>query len=105
MNIRYFKQILFETFRPEHLIKLANSFTNWNKDTPKPKDKVVPEATGLNQSLRCFEVYGQAICRYAHPAVALKLLQMRITLLTEDTNIVPLSRMSIKLLASSLYQL
>lgn len=38
------------------------------------KNEVVPEVSGLNQLLRCFEVYAAAICYFAaRPHVALQI--------------------------------
>ena len=68
VDVRYFKQIYDGTFRPEHLTKLASSYTN-----RLDKDDDVQEAVGLNQLLRCFEVYGQAICHFCPPTVAIRL--------------------------------
>lgn len=68
VNIKYFKQIFFGTFRPEQSIELSR--TPYNR---MDNHKDVPEATDLIQLLRCFEVYGQAICHYAHSDVVIQL--------------------------------
>ena len=58
--------IFYETFQSKHLTKLAHSSTNQNvQKKGKTKDKDTPEVAGLDKLLRCFKVYGQAICRYA----------------------------------------
>ena len=75
VNIKYSKQIFFETFQRKHLIKLAHSYADGVlKGKEKKKNEEIQEATGLNQLLRCFDVYCQAICHFAaRPHVALKL--------------------------------
>ena len=74
VNVKYFKQIYFGKFQPKHLTRLAHNYFNWSMDKKDKKDDDVQEATGLNQLLRCFDVYCQAICYFASwPHVALKL--------------------------------
>ena len=74
VNVKYFKKIFFGTFMPEHLTKLAQSYMNRTVDRKdKDKNDDLHEASGLNQLLRCFEVYSQAVYCYAHPNIKLQL--------------------------------
>lgn len=76
VNIKFFKRIYYGTFQPEHLTKLAHTFTNRSIDSrSKTKDEDVPEAIDLNQLIRCFCVYTAAVCHFAHSNVAVKLFQ------------------------------
>lgn len=65
VNIKYFRQIFWGTFRPKDSIKLSRTHVN---SSPKRS-----QMTDLVCLIRCFEVYGQAICHYAQPDIALKL--------------------------------
>ena len=67
VEIKYFKQIFFGTFRPTNLLKLSRSVVD------RPGDDGTHEAKGMVQLLQAFEVYGQAVCHYAHPTIALRL--------------------------------
>ena len=67
VDIKYFKQIFFGTFRSKDLIKLGERYT---KSTIS---RASPQPNGMLQLLRCFEIYGQAICYYAHSDIALSL--------------------------------
>ena len=67
VEIKYFKQIFFGTFRPINLLKLTRSVFN------RSSDDGTHEATGMVQLLQGFEVYSQAVCHYAHPTIALRL--------------------------------
>ena len=71
VNIKYFKQIYWGTFHPSKSMKLAHDALTWSS-TPKAKKDNEPES--MVQLLRCFEVYGHAICFFAsRPEVALEL--------------------------------
>ena len=60
--------IFYETFQSKHFTQLAHSSTNQKvKKKGKTKDEDTPEVAGLDKLLRCFKMYGQAICRYAQP--------------------------------------
>ena len=76
VNIKYFKQIYWGTFQPSKSMRLAHDALTWST-TPKgkkDKDDVTPESSNMVQLLRCFEVYGHAICFFAaRPHVALQL--------------------------------
>ena len=76
VNIKYFKQIYWGTFQPRHSMRLAHDPLTWS-NTPKgkkDKDDVTPETTNMIQLMRCFEVYGHAICFFAaKPQVAWQL--------------------------------
>ena len=76
VNIKYFKQIYWGTFQPSKSMRLAHDALAWST-TPKgkkDKDDVTPESSNMVQLLRCFEVYGYAICFFtARPHVALQL--------------------------------
>ena len=50
----------------EHLLKLGQGYTNRTSDG-------VQEARGTVHLQQYFEVYGQAICHYAHPGVVVRL--------------------------------
>ncbi len=67
VNIKFFKQIFFGTFKPDRLTHLAQN------PTDHLDSKEVQEVNGMVHLLRCFEVYGQAVCYYAVPTVALRL--------------------------------
>lgn len=75
VDIKYFKQIYYGTFKPKDLVKLAHGYSDWTwSKNGKDKKEETQEASGLNQLLRCFDVYCMAICHYAaRPHVALKL--------------------------------
>ncbi len=66
VDIKYIKQIYHETFEVKNLNKLSNSFINRLAGGDD-------ETKGLKDLLRCFEVYGQIICFFAHETVALPL--------------------------------
>ncbi len=66
VDIKYIKQIYHETFEVKNLNKLSNSFINRLAGGDD-------EIKGLKDLLRCFEVYGQIICFFAHETVALPL--------------------------------
>ena len=63
VNIKYFKQILFGTFKSHHLTKLSHGYTT------RAANEDPHEASGMVHLLRCLEVYSQAIAFFAHPAV------------------------------------
>ena len=67
VNIKYLKQIFFGTFRSVDSLKLPKTYLNCTNDIDDH------EASDLSQLLRCFEVYGQAICYYAQSKIALQL--------------------------------
>ena len=77
VDIKYFKQIFYGTFKPKDLLKLAYDYTDWAWSSESSKDKKnkgTQEASGINQLLRGFDVYCQAICYFAaRPHVALSL--------------------------------
>ena len=52
VNIKYFKQIFFGTFKTEYLTKLAHNCTN------RTDSDIIQETNGLVHLLQCFEVYG-----------------------------------------------
>ena len=51
----------------EHLSKLAHNCTN------RTDSDIIQETNGLVHLLQCFDVYGQAVCHYAHPTVSTRL--------------------------------
>ena len=63
VNIKYFKQIFFGTFKSDHLTKLSHGYTT------RAVNEDPQEASGMVHLLRCLEVYSQAIAFFAHPAV------------------------------------
>ena len=67
VDVKYFKQIFYGVFRPEHITKLAHSYVH------RSANEDIQEASGMVHLIRCFEVYGAAICHFAHPSVALRL--------------------------------
>ena len=67
VDVKYFKQIFYGTFRPEHITKLAHSYVH------RSAGEDIQEASGMVHLLRCFEVYGAAICHFAHPGIAFRL--------------------------------
>ena len=67
VDIKYFKQIFLGTFKSKNLMKLGQRYTKWSNTESSRRPN------GMLELLRCFEVYGQAICYYAHPDVALQL--------------------------------
>ena len=69
VSVKYFKQIFFGTFKCDHLTKLAYGFNT------KATNEDPQEASGIVQLLRGVIVYGQAICEFAHPSIALRLQQ------------------------------
>lgn len=78
VDIKYFKQIFFGTFRPEHLTRLASTTyitmdKKSSKDKNKDKDDDIQDIVALNPLIRCLEVYCQAIIHFAHPSIKLKL--------------------------------
>lgn len=75
VNVKYFKQIYQGTFAPRHLTKLGNLYTDGmaNLDKKDKKHEDIQEASGLCQLLRCFEVYGVAICHFAAPGIVVQL--------------------------------
>lgn len=73
VKIKYFKQIFFETFKPEHLTELAHNYRDRGFASTKNKDINIPESNEMIHLLRCFEVYDQTICNFAHPDIAAKL--------------------------------
>ena len=86
VDVKYFKQIFYGTFKPKNLVMLAQDYADWaTKNSKGKKDEVIQEASGLSQLLRCFDVYCTAICFFAaRPHVALQLhealIQYRIRL-------------------------
>lgn len=62
VEVKYFKQIFFGTFRVKYLPKLAHMHTTSAKDEDK-------EITGLNQMMHCFHVYAVAAGRFAHAGI------------------------------------
>ena len=69
VDIKYYKQIFYGTFRPEHLTKLAYSYVH------RSASDDIQEENGMVHLMRCFEVYGQVICHFAHPRMALRLYE------------------------------
>ena len=67
VDIKYFKQILYGTFRPEDLTKLGRGLTNRGA-TDGPQDP-----KGVTQMLQCFGVYAVSIIWYAEPSNKLDL--------------------------------
>lgn len=67
VRIKYFKQIFLGTFNPAaDLLKLSDTHVRRTSGDDH-------EISDMGQLLRCFEVYGQVICDYAHPDVAFQL--------------------------------
>ena len=68
VDIKYFKQILYGTFRPEDLTKLGRGLTNRGvNDGPQ-------DSKGVTQMLQCFGVYVASIIWYAEPSNKLDLI-------------------------------
>lgn len=63
VNIKYFKQIFFGTFKSHHRTKLSHCYTT------RAVNEDPHEVSGMVHLLRCLEVYSQAISFFAHPAV------------------------------------
>lgn len=55
VNIKYFKQIFFGTFKSHHLTKLSHCYTT------RAVNEDPHEVSGMVHLLRCLEVYSQAI--------------------------------------------
>ena len=64
VDIKYFKQIFFGTFRADSLAKLSHTVA-----TIITASKDNEEVSGMVQLLRCMEVYSQAVCAFAHPSI------------------------------------
>ena len=76
VNIKYFKQIYWGTFKPSQSMRLVPDEITWNSTTKgkKDKDEKEPEAANMVQLLHCFDVYSLALCKFAaRPHVALDL--------------------------------
>ena len=75
VDIKWFKQIYFGTFKPKYLQNLSHTYAHWSVTTKSSKkDEDTINAANMMQLLRCFEVYAHAICYFAaRPHVALKL--------------------------------
>ncbi|KAF6225056.1 hypothetical protein HO133_010251 [Letharia lupina] len=82
VNVKYFKQIFFGTFKTKNFAKLAHIYT-----TPAKEDK---DVNGHNHMMHCFHVYSVAAGRFAHVSVkeglnealhayAIRLLRLPIT--------------------------
>ena len=67
VEIKYFKQIFFKTFKFENLIKLGRGYVN------RANTNDAHKANEIVYLLQCFEVYGQTIYYYAHLTVAIRL--------------------------------
>ena len=67
VEVKYFKQIFFGTFRPINLFKLVQ------RVVIRPCDDGTYESKRVVQLLQAFEVYNQAVCHYAHWTTALRL--------------------------------
>ncbi len=102
IDIKYFRQIFYGTSRPKDLVKLASDYFGWMWSTngkDREKNEGTQEASGLNQLLRCFDVYCQAICYFAaRPHVALSLYealidyQIRLSGVRSNTALTPFER-------------
>ncbi|KAF6220298.1 hypothetical protein HO133_003430 [Letharia lupina] len=61
VDVKYFKQIFFGTFKTKNFAKLAHMHT-----TPAKEDK---DVNGHNHMMHCFHVYSVAAGRFAHVSV------------------------------------
>ena len=67
VDVKYFKQILHGTFKPQNLTKLGHGLINkGDSDTPQ-------DPKGVVQLIQCFGVYAMAVIYYAMPSVKLDL--------------------------------
>ncbi|KAF6238815.1 hypothetical protein HO173_003322 [Letharia columbiana] len=82
VDVKYFKQVFFGTFKTKNFAKLAHMHT-----TPAKEDK---DVNGHNHMMHCFHVYSVAAGRFAHVSVkedlnealhsyAIRLLRLPIT--------------------------
>ena len=74
VNMKYFKQIYWGTFRPSESMRLVHDAWSTTHKGKKDKDDATPEPSNMVQLLRCFDVYTHAICFFAaRPHTALQL--------------------------------
>ena len=63
VQIKYFKQIFFETFQPENLTKLGQGMAD-RATTEAPQD-----AKGVAHMLLCLEIYGQIVLHFSNVSI------------------------------------
>ena len=76
VDVKYFKQIYFNDFKPRNLMRLAHNSLVWGTTAKekKGKNELTVDPTDMIELLRPFEVYAHAICFFAaRPYVALEL--------------------------------